>query len=106
MLRKQAIFVGKYYVNKSRKVAREVLGADDQTVMFMTYHLDTRNSCGSASECTRQDFMNWAAREATPAEIASVRSQEMEAQFRAPQFPNRDESKAAASLVEKTSIMR
>lgn len=106
MLRKQVIIVGKYYVNKSRKVAREVLGADDQTVKFMTYHLDTRNSCGSTSECTRLDFMNWADREATPAEIASVQSQEMEAQFRAPQFPNRDELEADASPVEKTSIMR
>ena len=97
MLRKQVIIVGKYYVNKSRKVAREVLGADDQTVKFMTYHLDTRNSCGSTSECTRLDFMNWADR---------VQSQEMEAQFRAPQFPNRDELEADASPVEKTSIMR
>lgn len=106
MLRKRAIIVGKYYVNKSHKVAREVLGADDQTVKFMTHHLDTRNSCGSASECTRQDFMNWADREATPTEIASVQFQEMEAQFRAPQFPNRDELDAAVSSVEKTSIMR
>ena len=113
MLRKQAIIVGKYYVNNSRKVAREVLGANAKTVRFINYHLDTGNSCGSASECTRQDFMNWADREATSAEVASVQSQEMEAQFRAPQFPNRGEleNDAAinpldASAVRKTTIMR
>ena len=113
MLRKQAIIVGKYYVNNSRKVAREVLGADDKTVKFITHHLDTGNSCGSASECTRQDFTNWADREATSAEIASVQSQEVEAQFRAPQVSIREdlENDAAINAVdtssgEKTTITR
>jgi hypothetical protein len=105
MLRKQAIIVGKYYVNNSRKVAREVLGADDKTVRFITHHLDTGNSCGSASECTRQDFIHWANREATSAEIASVQAQEMEAHFRAPQVPDRDALEAEASSLEKSSIM-
>jgi hypothetical protein len=88
MLERQTVTVGKCYVNNQRKVAREVVGADLETVRFITYHLDTGNSCGSPSECTRQDFIQWADREASPAEIARLQSKGMDALFRAPQAPN------------------
>jgi len=72
MLREQDIRVGKFYVNNGRKVAREVLQASGQILLFNNYHLDTGYSSGSPSECTMQDFANWADREATFSEIASV----------------------------------
>ena len=87
MLKRQAIMVGKLYVNNARKVARVVLEADTRIVKFNTFHLDSGNSCDSSSECTIQDFAHWADREASPAEAASVQEQKMEAVFRAPQSP-------------------
>ena len=88
MLRRQAITVGKWYVNNERKIARAVLEADETTVQFNTHHLDSGNSCDSSSECTRQAFARWADREASPAEKASLQNQKMEAEFRAPQSSN------------------
>jgi hypothetical protein len=70
-------------VNKRGKVAREVLEANKDTVKFYTHHLDTGNSCGSASECMRQDFLRWAEREATSAELVSLQYQELNDPFRA-----------------------
>jgi hypothetical protein len=93
MLRKQDLSAGKCYVNYGRKVARAILEVSDKIVTFITYHLDTGNSCGSASECTRADFVRWADHEATPAEIAKLESHEMEALFRAPQSPNQTKLK-------------
>ena len=88
MLGRQVISVGKWYVNNERKIARAVLEADGKTVQFNTHHLDSGNSCDSASECTRQEFARWADREASPAETASLQNQKIEAEFRAPQSPN------------------
>ena len=88
MLRKQDIKAGKFYVNNGRRVAREVLRADDQIILFNTYHWDTGNYCGIPSECTTEDFTRWADREASPSEITSVRQLEMETEdlfFNAPQ---------------------
>lgn len=78
MPRRRTISIGTCYVDNARKVAREVLAANDQTVTFYTYHLDTGNSCGSPSECTRQDFVRWADHEATPFELARLQLQERE----------------------------
>jgi len=72
-------------VNNKRRVARAVLEANIKTVKFNTHHLDSGNSCGSSSECTRQEFVRWADRETSPAETASLKNQKMEAEFRAPQ---------------------
>ena len=83
MLRKRDVIVGKFYVNNERRIAREVLQTSKETVTFNTYHLDTGNSCGSPSECTVQDFVRWANGEASPAEIAFLQYQGMEAQFHA-----------------------
>jgi len=90
MLRKQDIRVGKYYVNNARRIAREVLSTNENTIFFDTYHLNTGNSCGSPSECTKQDFVHWADREATVAESASLRLMKMEAELHAPQIPNQE----------------
>jgi len=113
MLRRRDVTVGKYYVKNGGKVAREVLGTNNQTVKFNTHHLDTGNSCGSPSECTRQDFIHWADREALSAEMDSIQFQEMEAMFRGPQSPNWEELEhdivkdpAAFMLVQKTTILR
>jgi hypothetical protein len=96
MLRKQDLSAGKCYVNYGRKVARAVLAANDKIVKFITYHLDTGNSCGSASECTKSDFIRWADHEATPAEIAKLKSLEMEALRRGPQSSNQPKLKSKA----------
>ena len=89
MLQKQAVEVGKCYVNNGGKVAREVLETDEDIVKFYTHHLDTGNSCGSPSECMRQDFLRWADREATSAELASVQAQELNDPFRATAWQER-----------------
>jgi len=96
MLRRQDLSAGKCYVNYARKVARVVLAVNDKNVTFITYHLDTGNSCGSASECPKSDFVRWADHEATPVEIAKLRSLEAEALFRAPQSSNQSKSKSKA----------
>jgi len=113
MLRNRDVTVGKCYVNNGRKVAREVTRADEKTVIFNTYHLDTGNSCGSPSECTRQDFTRWADHEATPAEMASLPYQEMDALFRAPQLPTVKEFEhslevepSALQLMQKPTLNR
>ena len=84
MLRNRKITVGKYYVNNARNIAREVLACCDKTVVFLTHHLDTGNSCNAASECLKRNFINWADHEATPTEIAKLQSRKLEAQLRAP----------------------
>ena len=88
MLRDRIITVGKCYVNNHRKIAREVLEANDEIVKFNTFHLVTGNSCGSPSECTKHDFINWVDREVSPAEAASLESHEMDAWLYAPQMLN------------------
>ena len=88
MLRRQAITVGKWYVNNDRNIARAVLEADEETIQFNTHHLDSGNSCGSSSECTRQAFARWADREASPAEKISLQNQNTEADFGEPQSSN------------------
>ena len=82
MLRKQDVIVGKFYVNNDRRIAREVLRANHQTVTFNTYHLDTGNSCGSPSECLVEDFIRWANCEASPTELSFLQYQNMDAQYR------------------------
>ena len=81
MLRKRDVIVGKFYVNNERRIAREVLETSRQTIKFNTYHLDTGNSCGSSSECPAEDFVRWATREASPAELAFLHFQGKQAQF-------------------------
>jgi hypothetical protein len=98
MLGRQAITVGKWYVNNGRKIARAVLEADEETVQFNTHHLDSGNSCGSSSECTRQEFARWADREASPAETASLQNQKMETLLRAPQYSKWEASEYGAGI--------
>ena len=71
MVRRQDIMVGKWYVNNKRNVARAVVRADEKTIQFNTHHLNSGNSCGSPSECTRLEFIRWADREASVAETGS-----------------------------------
>ena len=86
MLRNRKLTVGNYYVNSARNIAREVLACCDKTVVFITHHLDTGNSCNAPSECLKRNFINWADHEATPTEIARLQSLKLEAQRRAPEI--------------------
>jgi hypothetical protein len=88
MLRRRDVTVGKCYVNNARKIAREVVSSDREIVSFNTYHLATGNSCGATNECTRDDFIRWADREASPTEMADLQYKEMDALFRAPKAPH------------------
>jgi hypothetical protein len=81
MLRKRDLIAGKFFVNKERRIAREVLQTSRQTVTFNTYHLDTGNSCGSPSECLVEDFVRWANREVSPRELAFLQHQSMAAEY-------------------------
>lgn len=73
MLQIQQITAGKFYVNNSRMIMREVVTVHGQTILFKTHHLDTGNSCGSPSRCKVMDFLNWADHEATSTELTSLR---------------------------------
>jgi len=114
MLRRQEVTIGKCYVNDARNIAREVVSANDETVRFYNYHMQTGNSCGSPSECARDEFIHWADREATPAEMASLQYQEMDALFNAPQIPpslkeldhNLEIEPAATALMQMTTLNR
>jgi hypothetical protein len=81
MLRKQDVLAGKFYVNRERRIAREVLRTNQHTVLFNTYHLNTGNSCGCPSECLVEDFVRWADREVSPAELAFLQYQSMDADY-------------------------
>jgi hypothetical protein len=97
MLRNRSVTVGKYYVNNARKIAREVLEANDQFITFKTYHLDTGNSAPSTSQCTRRDFVHWADHEANPSEIASLKLRQSEAALYEPQWPRREPFRPAGT---------
>jgi hypothetical protein len=81
MLRKRDLIAGKFFVNRERRIAREVLRTSRETVTFNTYHLDTGNSCGSPSECLVEDFVRWANREVSPTELVFLQSQSMPAEY-------------------------
>ena len=81
MLRKRDLIAGKFFVNRERRIAREVLRTSRQTVTFNTYHLDTGNSCGSPSECLVEDFVRWANREVSPTELVFLQSQSTAAEY-------------------------
>jgi len=72
MLRSRSVIVGKYYVNNTRNIAREVLEIKDEAVIFITYHLDTGASTGNPNICMKQHFTHWADHEATKLEIANL----------------------------------
>jgi len=67
------VTTGKYYVNQARDIAREVVETHDNVILFITYHLDTGRSNGTASECLKQQFIHWVDHEASLAEISSIR---------------------------------
>jgi len=92
MLRNRDVVVGKYYVNNGRRVAREVVEVEQKIIRFYTYHLVSGNSCGAHSECTKRDFIHWADREATPAEIEILQSHKIEALLYNPRLPNKKNS--------------
>jgi len=77
MLRSRKVTAGKYYVNNTRTIAREVVDIKDNAIIFITYHLDTGTSTGNPSECMKQHFTHWADHEATQTEIASLQQLKM-----------------------------
>jgi hypothetical protein len=96
MLRNRNVAVGKYYVNNARRIAREVLGIQNNIVIFNTHHMDTGNSCHSPSECTIRDFIHWADHEATSSEMSGLRYRQLEAALYAPQWTTSEEARPIA----------
>ena len=86
MPRNQKLSVGKFYVNRARTIAREIVAGHATTIIFITYHLDTGNSCHSPSECMKRDFINWADHEAGPVELAIIQRHRMDDIHHTPQF--------------------
>ena len=72
MIRSRRVVAGKYYVNSTRSIAREVLDVRDDAVVFITYHLDTGTSTGNPNICMKQHFAHWADHEATKLEITGL----------------------------------
>ena len=77
MLHSREVSAGKFYVDRARRIAREVLEVKKNVIIFITYHLDTGASAGNPSECMKQHFTNWADREATLNEMTNLRSRKM-----------------------------
>ena len=72
MLVNSNVNTGKYYVNQARDIAREVVEAHDNVILFITYHLDTGRSNGTPSECMKQHFAHWVDHEATLVEMSKI----------------------------------
>ncbi|MGE5248654.1 MAG: hypothetical protein ACM3QS_00435 [Bacteroidota bacterium] len=84
MLARREIQARKCYVNDIWERAREVVQVDCETVLFNSYDLRTGKLCGRPRrQCSRNEIIHWANREATPAEMSRLRRDEMEALFRA-----------------------
>ena len=77
MLAGRNVTTGKYYVNKARDIAREVVETRDNVVLFITYHLDTGMSNSTPSECMKQHFAHWADHEATLTEMSNIQHHKM-----------------------------
>jgi len=77
---------------------REVVMVKDQTIVFITHHMETGNSCGSASECKLLDFLQWAHHEASPAEMTSLLYRKKEILTGAGHFSKREEVDAEPQM--------
>ena len=66
------VTAGKYYINQTRDIAREVVETHDNVILFITHHLNTGRSNGTPSECMKKHFVHWADHEATRAEISNI----------------------------------
>lgn len=71
------ITVGRYYVDRLKQSARQVVGLDAQTVHFVSYHLDTGQSDGHPYQCSRTHFLRWADHEASLNEMDNLQSRLM-----------------------------
>ena len=78
MLVNNDVSTGKYYVNQSRDIAREIVETHENVVLFITYHLNTGRSSGIPSECIKQHFAHWVDHEATLAELSNIQQQKMD----------------------------
>lgn len=72
------LVVGKYYVDRTRQIARKIVCVEIRTISFLSFHLDTGNSDGNLSECLREHFMLWADHEALSSELNDLHSRMME----------------------------
>lgn len=98
MTRKQKVVAGQFYVDHSRKIMREVVKVSDQTVVFITHHMETGNSCGSVSECKIPDFLQWVHHEASSAEMTSLLYRKKEILFDSSPYSMWDEVSIDAQL--------
>src|SRR5690349_10150593 len=108
MLPGREITLGKCYINEKGGTAREVLKVDHRMVRYNTYELASGKLRGSPYECSRDDFMHWADREATEDEMFGLLYEEMEALFsRAMQHLNLESSMAieTATLMTRNHLI-
>jgi len=75
MLASRNVTTGKYYVNRARDIAREVVETRDNVVIFITYHLNTGKSSGTPSLCMKHHIAHWADHEATLNEMSNIQHQ-------------------------------
>jgi hypothetical protein len=68
------LVVGRYYVDRARQNARQVVRIDAQTVHFISYHLDTGQSDGNLYQCPQLYFLRWADHEASAGELNNLQS--------------------------------
>jgi hypothetical protein len=100
--------LGNCYVNENRGTAREVLKVDHHTVRYNTYELASGRLLGAPHECSREEFIRWADREATEDEMFRLLYEEMEALFtRARQHLNPENSLTieTAALLTRTHLI-
>jgi hypothetical protein len=72
------LVVDRFYVDRTRQIARKVICADDLIVSFISYHLDTGKSDGNISQGLRKHFVHWVDHEALANELADLQSRMME----------------------------
>lgn len=72
------LVVDRFYVDRTRQIARKVIRADDLIVSFISYHLDTGKSDGNISQGLRKHFVRWVDHEALSSELTDLQSRMME----------------------------
>ena len=82
MLPRRELNVGKSYVNENERTAREVVELTRMTVKYIAYDLNTGKLCGASHTCRKKALIQWADREATKEETASLHRDEADALYK------------------------
>jgi hypothetical protein len=106
MLPRREITPGTCYINEKRTTAREVLKVDHRSVRYNTYDMATGRLCGSPHECSRNEFIHWADREATEEETFHLLYEEMEALFQREPRSSQQTLEQSLAIETATLMMR